>query len=142
MDGILTQGFPRVCDTGRVVAAETDERSHPVDHLRPGVVPAFWIDERSYRPVGPAILDQTARLFGQALAELAHLVDGPTDWGAVQELIPLLLGVATHGGENRLRFGDCGGDLLAQRIDFRGEVVDDRANIVGAFPDLVFVLIG
>ncbi len=142
MDGVFTQVFPRLSDPGCVVAAQTDQRSHPADHLLPGVVPALGIDVSPYQTVGPAIFDETAYLFADTLAELANLVEGLADRVVVQELIPLLLGVAAHGGEDRLRLGDRSGDLLAQRTDFRGEVVDDRANVVGDLFDLVFVLIG
>jgi hypothetical protein len=131
-----------LCDAGRVIAAKTDQRRHPPDHLLPGVVPPSGIDRGPQRSIGPAVLDQTAGLVRYAFTELPHLVDGPTDFGAVQKVIPLLRGVAAHGGENRLRFGGRGGDLLAQRVDFGGESIDNDANVVGDLLDLVFVLIG
>jgi hypothetical protein len=59
----------------------------------------------------------------------------------VQKVVPLLLGVTTHCGEDRRRLGEHGRNLLAQRLDFRRELVDDRANVVGDLLDLVFVLI-
>jgi hypothetical protein len=60
----------------------------------------------------------------------------------MQELIPFPGGVAAHGGEDRLRLGNRGSQLLPQCVDFGGELVDDRANVVGDLLDFVFVLVG
>ena len=70
------------------------------------------------------------------------MIQGSADIGVVQEVVPLLFGVAGHRGNDDGRFRKRLGDLLTQGIDFSRELVDDDANVVGDLPDFVFVVIG
>ncbi|MCV7402292.1 hypothetical protein H7K24_19325 [Mycobacterium fragae] len=124
MGDFLTEILPGLAEAGCAVAAQPDQRRHPINLLYHGVVPAARVDDGPRQTVGPE-----------------GAFEDP-DGFLTNAFVKPLRGVAAHRGDDRRRLGEYGRDLLAQRIDLSGEVVDDRANVIGDLFDLVFVLIG
>ncbi|WP_264035022.1 hypothetical protein, partial [Mycobacterium lacus] len=123
MDDVLTELLPRFQDRGSIPAAEAHQRRHPRQHLLPGAVPADRIDRGAQGPKIPRIFGHCEGFLAKAFELLPMPIDRPAHRVGMQELIPLLGGVAAHRGDRRLRLRNHAGDLGAQRIRFAAKLL-------------------
>ncbi|KZS58381.1 hypothetical protein A4G28_13620 [Mycobacterium ostraviense] len=125
-----------------MVVAEADQRRHPQRHAPHIAAITNRVEQSADLVVVPGRFPQAPCCLPESFQPLPRKINDLSHRVALQELVPFLGSEPTHVGDRRMSLRNRLTDLVAERINFAGEIIDHRCDVMGDAGDLVFVLVG